>query len=308
MTPITPSSIRYIKLGTGGAWEAASLDHGRIEWGNADDPHVQALAGDWAGAAEHYRAQGRQPATVTKYVNDLRAFYETGPDALWVSFGRGYLWWAFAEPEVIVRGTETPTQGAAYRATRGPWRNTDITGRPLVAEELSSSLTRVASYRQTICAIAASDYLLRLINAEPDPALAAAMEARTALERSLLPLIRDLHQDDFELFVELLMTRLGWRRVSRLGGTMKDIDMLMELPATGSLAAVQVKSSASQKVLDQCAEAYLVGAPGDAFYFVTHSPSGRLSTSSDAVRIWDGGDLASKAVAAGMTDWLLARG
>ena len=36
---VAPATIRYIKLGAGGAWEAASPDGGRINWGDSEDPH-----------------------------------------------------------------------------------------------------------------------------------------------------------------------------------------------------------------------------------------------------------------------------
>ncbi len=36
---VAPATIRYIKLGPGGAWEAASLDGSRIDWGDSEDPH-----------------------------------------------------------------------------------------------------------------------------------------------------------------------------------------------------------------------------------------------------------------------------
>jgi hypothetical protein len=44
---IAPAACRYIKLGAGGAWEAASLDSDRIYWGNAADAHEHAAGGDW---------------------------------------------------------------------------------------------------------------------------------------------------------------------------------------------------------------------------------------------------------------------
>ena len=34
---VNPGEVRYIKLGRGGAWEAASLDGGRLDWGVACD-------------------------------------------------------------------------------------------------------------------------------------------------------------------------------------------------------------------------------------------------------------------------------
>jgi hypothetical protein len=57
----------------------------------------------------------------------------------------------------------------------------------------------------------------------------------------------------------MLFTAMGWRRVSTVGGTMKDIDLLIELPATGERARVQVKPSSTQRVLEACAAAFSAG-------------------------------------------------
>ncbi|MCT2560256.1 hypothetical protein N0B51_14835, partial [Tsuneonella sp. YG55] len=72
--PLSPGTVRYIKLGQGGRWEAASLGSGRIDWGLPSDPHDLAMAGDWEGVRQHYLSQGLRPATATGYLNETRAF------------------------------------------------------------------------------------------------------------------------------------------------------------------------------------------------------------------------------------------
>ena len=64
--------------------------------------------------------------------------------------------------------------------TNGPWRNTDIQGRPLPVNDLSSKLTQTANYRATICGVNERDYLIRRINSETEP-LAMEAEAVRAL-------------------------------------------------------------------------------------------------------------------------------
>lgn len=154
-TMISPANIRYIKHGAGGTWGAASLDNDRIEWGVAADSHAHAEAGDWAAAKAAYIAIGT--GTATGYVREMRDFYTLGADTLWITFARGFLWWAFAEPEVIYTGAETSTEGSRYRRTIGRWRNTDVTGRPLAVHSLSSALTQLAGYPRTICSVGAAD-------------------------------------------------------------------------------------------------------------------------------------------------------
>lgn len=307
---VTPASIRYIKLGPGGAWEAASLESGRIDWGNKADPLDFAAAADWRGARQSYLDAGLLPSTATGYLRELKDFHTLGRDCLWITFARGRLWWAFAEPEVVRSDDNNPGEGACYRKVIGNWCKTDIAGKSLTTEGLSSKLTQLAGYRRTICNVAASDYLLRRINAEEEPAVAAARAARQTLIEASETLIRQLHWADFETFVDLIFSRAGWRRVSRLGGTMKDIDLMLEQPLTGERASVQVKSAADQGVLNACIAAFEANASASRFFFVCHSPRSALSISDIGdrpVHLWTIQHLAFAAVDQGLTDWLIER-
>ncbi len=49
-----------------------------------------------------------------------------------------YLWWAFADPEVVWLGTDDKARGARMRKTLDGWRKTDITGKPLRSDGLST--------------------------------------------------------------------------------------------------------------------------------------------------------------------------
>ena len=287
------------------AWEG-----GRIDWGNAADPHELAAAGDWEAAKQAYLDAGVLPSTATAYLRELKDFYTLGSDCLWITFARGHLWWAFAEPKVVRNSSHGPDEGDCYRPVRGEWSNTDLLGRALVTDGLSSKLTQLAGYRRTICNVAASDYLLRRINAEEEPIIAAARGARAGLVDASAALIRQLHWADFELFVDLIFSRGGWRRISAVGGRMKDIDLLLEQPLTGERASVQVKSAADQAILNASVDAFLTSGAASRFFFVCHSPRGRLDLSHvDEARIhlWTTDRLAAAAVDHGLTEWLIER-
>jgi hypothetical protein len=307
---VAPADIRYIKLGAGGAWEAASLDRGRIDWGNNNDPHGLAAAGDWEAAKQAYLDQSLSASTATSHLRELKAFYTLGSECMWITFARGHLWWGFAEAEVLRTAGASATEGASYRKIKGRWRNTDINEKPLTIEGLSSKLTQLAGYRRTICAVAASEYLVRRINAEEEPIVAIAREARKALANANENLIRHLHWADFETFVDLIFSRAGWRRISRLGGSMKDIDLVLEQPLTGERANVQVKSNADQSVLNACVAAFEDHASAGCFFFVCHSPRGELSATTSGnrpVHLWTIERLASAAVDQGLSEWLIER-
>ncbi|MBA3835963.1 MAG: hypothetical protein H0X53_09025 [Sphingomonas sp.] len=82
---------------------------------------------------------------------------------------------------------------------------------------------------------------------------------------------------DFELLVDLLFARGGWRRLSGLGGSMRDIDLLIEQPLTGERASVQVKSAADQRTFDANIASFEASGAASRFFFVCHSPRGTLT-------------------------------
>ena len=87
---VSPGEVRYIKLGRGGAWEEASLDGGRLDWGIPQNPFDLAAAQDWAGARQFYIDHGALPSTATGAARELREFHNLGRNDLWITFARGH--------------------------------------------------------------------------------------------------------------------------------------------------------------------------------------------------------------------------
>jgi hypothetical protein len=54
MDPISPTDIRYIKLGLSGRWLDSCIANNRIELGYREVPQEMATAGDWETVAKHY--------------------------------------------------------------------------------------------------------------------------------------------------------------------------------------------------------------------------------------------------------------
>ena len=300
---VAPSAVRYIKLGQGNAWAEDCLSNGYIALGHHDAPHELCLADDWDGvAAAIQKARGmKHPRSAAREVQD---FYELDEDCLWITFHAGQMWWARAGAEVIPEKTTLGGSGSRYRRVIGSWVANDVQGKSLLLDQISTKLTKTGSYRQTLCRVEAEDYAIRLINAEENPAIRQAKLARDQFTSSLAPLIASLHESDFEVLVDLLFQRLGWVRISSLGGTQKDTDLILEQPATKARAIVQVKSAANQSVLNDYADR-LGDQPADYRYLICHSPRGELT--SDTVTVWSGLGLATRVVEAGLTEWLFEK-
>jgi Holliday junction resolvase-like predicted endonuclease len=60
-----------------------------------------------------------------------------------------------------------------------------------------------------------------------------------------------LRWKDFEQLVEHILDRTGWKRISTLGGNREGIDIEVENLTAEEIAFVQVKSRATQAVLDE---------------------------------------------------------
>jgi hypothetical protein len=303
---ITPRAVRYIKLGVGGAWAREAIENGHLAFGYHGIPHELCERRDW-DEARRLLSDRKSEGAITAGVNEVAAFYELGDDCLWITIADGYLWWAFAEPEVLPLDEWADGGPSRIRPTKGPWCNKDIQGKELRVAGLSSKLTQVANFRATICTVGAEEYLLRRINGQEEPVVAKAREARGKMIAVAVEMIRGLHWADFETLTDLIFARSGWQRSSRIGGTLADVDLVLEQPTTGEHAFVQVKSTASQAVLDDYLQRYQASGY-DRFFFVGHSARGRLSLPKEPrLHLLEGASLADAAVKNGLFDWLVER-
>lgn len=309
MTPeeIRTAPVRYIKLGTGGAFARAALERGEIYLDHREVPHELAMRADRDAIIAHYISLGRPPGKAKDFSREVMDFHTLPEETIWITFGGGCLWWARAKLPVEWIGP-SEGRGTRLRQVLEPWRNTDLNGAILLKDNLSTRLTKVAGYRQTLCAIEAEGYLRQRLIGEQDPMVADALEARAAMLRIITALIAGLHETDFETLVDVLLARGGWHRVSTLGGTMKDADLLVEHPVSGERVLVQVKSRASQRVLDDYIERFDANPGLARLIFACHSPTGKLQAPGrPEVAIWSGEALADASLRSGLLDWLIAR-
>ncbi len=306
LRPLAPSEVRYIKLGSGGAWEKESLANGRVAFGYHSIPHDVCKRKDW-DQVRVLLSDRKSEGAITAGVNEVKAFYEMPDTCLWITIARGHLWWAFADTNIVWVGDGSEENPSRFRPTIGPWRNVDIKGRQLDVASLSSKLTKVAGFRATICSVQEEAYLLRRINAVDEPIVARAREARQRMIAVAVDMIRGLHWADFETLADLIFARSGWQRGTRVGGTMADFDLIMEQPTTGERAFVQVKSEATQEVLYDYIDRFRASGC-DRFFFVCHSANGALTLPDEAnLHLFEGERLADAAVKNGLFDWLMER-
>ena len=303
---INPTEVRFIKLGRGGMWEKECIEGSSpsVRFGFANPHHADCLRGDW-GNLEQYWPQHKRPAEATKIVNQTKDFYTLGTDALWITFYNRKLYWCFADTTVV----ELEPHGSRLRRAIDGWCCTDATGNTLFVDSLSGRLTKVQGFRGTICNVHEREYLLSRLNGESLKDVQSAVANLEALKASVAPLIQRLHWKDFELLVDLILTRAGWQRLSALGKTEKSIDLEMLLPVTGRRAFVQVKSSSTLQELKDYTARYRAMDQYEEMLFVVHTadPSLREHAKEEEVTFIGLEEAASLAVDSGLTQWLIQK-
>jgi hypothetical protein len=305
MPSIQPKDIRYVKLGEGGRWAQQSFSEGALLFGYSKIPHEVCERNDWQEVGR-LLSDRRSEAAKTAGVNEVRAFYEQGRDCLWITFADGHLWWAFADTKVQWIWDGTVDGPSRKRMTLDGWHKTDIFGKALKVGTISSKLTRVQSFRGTICTVAEEEYLLRRINGDVEPIVARANEARRVMTSLAIEMIRGLDWADFETLTDLIFARSGWQRSTRVGENLPDYDLVMEQPTTGETAFVQVKSKATQSEVDDYLGRFRRGGY-DRFFFVCHSDKALTLPDEARLHLFQGERLADAAVKNGLYDWLVER-
>ena len=303
-----PKTVRYIKLGRGGNWADEALKNGTIPFGYHAVSHEDCLAERWARVKDQLIASGKTPSGASQGVRQVKDFYTLDDDTLWITIARGHLWWAFSERHVIDLDNKDPLAPSRHRVTKQPWSKLSLTGEPLTALSLSSSLTRTANYRMTVCDVESAGYLLRRIRGNPDPLHARAIVLQEQLRDLASGMIAQLHWQDLESLTDLIFSRDGWRRVGVLGKDQPDVDLIVDHATAGLKAWVQVKTKAKQSELDENLRRFDAQGICDRFYFVCGTSGSTLSIPDEEhLQLWANDTLANAAIDAGLFGWLVDR-
>lgn len=306
--PIAPSGARYIKLGAAGCWERLCIEEGTLRLGYYEVPHESGQSGDVDAIRKIYLNCGINTRVATGYTNQICDFYQASSDILWVTFADGFLWWCFADPEVIYLGSDVSTfpDGSRFRRATIGWSNKDIKGNPLRISELNGQLTSVARFQGTICNVNAFDYLVRKINDDDLPEIVDAKMAKTALQAAICDLLTLLTWQDFETLTDLIFAKSGWQRIGVTGGVQKTVDLELLLPTTGERAFVQVKSKTNQAQLDDYIER-LSNREEARMFYVYHSTQDNLNSDDPRVILVGPSRLSEMVLEAGLLDWLMLK-
>lgn len=252
---------------------------------------------------------GSKPGA-TQDLNALRTLLERPSQHLWITFEDGFMWWATVRDGITVSPlNDTAQHGHFWLDLDRPWDNRSLAGRYLAMSELPGTVTTTAGFQGTVCEPKGWREILRLIRDEEDADTVAAMSARLNYQAAVGKLVARLRPKDFELLIDLILSRSGWTRIAKIGGATEGIDVEVENPAIDEVAFVQVKGEAGQAILDDYVARFR--ARRERYHrmiFAAHTPKGALKApDGEPVQVWDGTKVAELVVRLGLGDWLAKR-
>ena len=111
MRPINPKRALFIKLGQKGSWEKDCIEGGTLKFGFGQTPFEDALQRNWDKVEEFWIDQRNgDPGTAKRDVNQIKHFFDSDEDTLWITFYGGCLYWCFTRPQVIKNSDGTHTK------------------------------------------------------------------------------------------------------------------------------------------------------------------------------------------------------
>jgi hypothetical protein len=311
MTAALPDSVRYVKNGRAGQWWKTAKANGQIHLGWRDIPDAQLRTSDLETIEGLIRAQFGNKSGATQDFKALRTLLVNPSQHVWVTFQDGCMWWCTVRDEVEKNpDIETKERGHFWLTCELPWSNYSMDGkRHLVKSELPGIVAAVAGYQATVCEPTGWKEILRIIRNEEDPDALIAALARQTYEDAVAKLVARLGDKDFELLIDLILSRTGWGRLGKVGGPTEGIDIEVENVSSDEIAFVQVKSTATQAVLDDYVSRFNAQRDRyDRMIFAVHSPKGVLTPpTGQFVSVWTGKDIARRVVKLGLGDWVSTR-
>jgi hypothetical protein len=303
MTDALPNSVRYVKNGRGGRWWNAAKANGQIHAGWGDIPDELLLAADMAGVEAAVR-----PDYPTQDLNALRALIERPSQHVWVTFQDGCMWWCTVDDQIDINPQgESEKAGHFWLSCTRPWSDRSLGGaRHLVRAELPGNVAMLQNFKGTVCQPTAWKEILRIIRNEVDADVEAAKIARLSYVDSVAKLIARLGDKDFEVLVDLILSRTGWARLAKLGGVTEGVDIEVENASADEIAFVQIKSSATQAVLDDYVARFKDRRDHfQRMIFAVHSPNGKLTPpTGEPVQVWEREKISDLVVKLGLGDWI----
>ena len=305
-----PASVRYVKNGKGGQWweYAQTNEQLHLGWNYILGKILQEA--DFASIEEKVREWFGSRKGATQDFNALRDLLDAPSQHIWMTFEDGFMWWCTVHDGISVNPNgKTTEKGHFWLECDRHWSKTSVGGKLLAIADLPGTVTKTAGFRGPVCTPGDWRSMLRLIQDEKDPDAMKVAEVRRDYELAVDKVVRRLGWKDFEQLIGLILARTGWERISTLSPTHEGIDLEAENAAAAEIAFVQVKSTAAQEVLDDYVQRFNRRRDRYArMIFAVHSPKGKLIPPGDPqVQVWTGERVTELVVRLGLGKWVESR-
>jgi len=294
----------FIKMGRKGAWEESAIKQGKIRIGWREIKLGDIQQERWDKIKKEIRTLSKTDGSASADFNALRNIYDADSNTVFITFYGGKLYWCKSKT-TVKRVLEDDI--SKYRPVDGQWQCRDMKGEILDLSKVPGKISKVQRFSGTCCQVHEFDILFRLINGLHSEEYKAIEKARKQLTNEVKRGITLLHPKEFELLVELIFRQSGWRRVSVLGESLKDIDLELEDPITLDRYMVQIKSESNVKEFKEYAVRYNEQYKDKFryFYYVVHTTKEKLRSDDERIKIVLPDELAKMVISSGLVDWLL---
>lgn len=311
MIDTLPTSVKYVKNGAGGQWWKAAKASRQVHlgWGNIT-PKELLLKPDFIKIEQFLKNWWGPKQGAKQDFNALQSLLDDPSQHIWVTFEDGYMWWCTVQNGACINPDgESHDKGNFWLVCNHPWSNQSVKGKLLARTDLPGAVAKTSGFKGTVCTPAAWQTILRIIRDEKDPDALKAASARTDYQQAIHEMVKRLSWKDFEQLVDLILSRSGWVRICKVGGNTEGIDVEVQNVVADEIAFVQVKSAATQQVLDEYIGKFENRRKRYArMIFAVHTPIGKLTLPADrAVQLWEGELIARFVVQLGLGEWVESR-
>ena len=305
---LSPRKVLFIKLGKGGADSQDCINNNYMKLYYKKVDHNLCSQGKWNEVYDYYiNEKGDSKGVATNHTNQIKQFYESDEETLWITFHANKLWWCYAKQEIIVQN-----DNSKIRQVIGKWSDRDLKNEELLYSNLSGKLIKTHGFQGTICNVSAKDYVISKINAEPNQEVVDVQLAFNNLKQRLIKLIEHLQWQDLEILVDLIFRQMGWQRVSVLGENLKTIDLELFSPITNERAIVQIKSGADLKSFKEYERRFEDFVDYNKLFYIASAPSDDLVSYKEThketnLTIYFADKLSELAISSGLVEWVIRK-
>lgn len=300
--------VKFIRLGRGSCNADYCIKNKKITFGFSSDKNLifwNSLKNQRILDEEIKTELKKQGENVSVGFRQCKDFFNDDGDVLWITSFNTALHFGFSDGANAYTSLDNVTQ----KSMQFGWLSKDLKGNQLLISGLNGGITKTLSYQGTICDFSEvyAKLLINRILCIPNPRRVETEKAYNDLIERSKPLIQAFTPKDFELLVELIISRAGLKRMGVAGKNEETIDLVLNNPITDERWIVQVKSDTNQNEFEKYLKAYIeISQNVEKCRMIYAFHTGKVKNADKNVLLWDINKLSKLVVDNGLVDWVLS--